>query len=268
MSPVAGLPPRAAARRASQGRPTGLLRLRGRLRRAVLAWGLALAAAPASADTAVAPAAEPAPPPAIACAGLPAIQVQAERADDALLFCDGASRAWHFLAAVPLRLPPVLRVRIVDELPGDLRGTAMGCYFRDTRHIELLSLRAFTAHGTWFRQPTSAELYRSAAAHETAHAIVGCHVDAAPLPVPAHEYVAYVAMFATMDPATRARILAALPGHGFGSTLEINTIVYISDPLLFAANAWRHFQTRRQPRAWLRDVVEGGVVPEFPTEGP
>lgn len=251
-----------------QGGPTGRLRGTHQLHRVLLAWGLAVTAASAMADTAAAPAAGPATPPAIACAGLPAIQVQAERAEDAQLFCEGASRAWQFLAAVPLRMPPLLRVRIVDELPGELRATAMGCYFRDTRHVELLSLRAFTAHGTWFRVPTSAELYRSAAAHETAHAVIGCHVDAAPLPVPAHEYVAYVAMFATMEPATRARILAAFPGRGFDNTLEINTIVYISDPLLFAANAWRHFQTRRQPRAWLRDMVEGGVVPAFPTEGP
>lgn len=45
-------------------------------------------------------------------------------------------------------------------------------------------------------------------------------------------------------------------------------MVYFSDPSRFAAEAWRHYLKRRSRATWLRDVIAGGVVPQFPTEGP
>ncbi|MGL1833461.1 DUF6639 family protein [Rhodocyclaceae bacterium SMB388] len=41
-------------------------------------------------------------------------------------------------------------------------------------------------------------LYRSAVPHEVAHAVVACHQSSSTLPLAAHEYVAYVTMFATI----------------------------------------------------------------------
>ena len=99
----------------------------------------------------------------------------------------------------------------------------MGCFLRDSHRVQLLKLVDFEAVGRWWGEPAGRALYRSAAAHEVAHAVVACHADPA-LPVPAHEYVAYVVMFATMEPALRVRLLARYPGRGFGSVLEINTI--------------------------------------------
>jgi len=143
----------------------------------------------------------------------------------------------------------------------------MGCFLRDSHRVQLLKLVDFEAVGRWWGEPAGRALYRSAAAHEVAHAVVACHADPA-LPVPAHEYVAYVVMFATMEPALRVRLLARYPGRGFGSVLEINTIVYVHDPLRFGAESWRHYLKRRDRAAWLRAVVAGGVVQVFPTEGP
>lgn len=172
------------------------------------------------------------------------------------------------MAAAGLRLPGHTEVRLVEELPGELQGLAVGCYLRDTHRVLLLRWRAFAALGEWLRTPVEPELYRSAAAHEMAHAVVGCNVDDATLPVPAHEYVAYVVMFATMDPRLRERALSRFAGQGFDTTLQINTLVYLHDPLQFAADAWRHYLRRRDGPAWLREMLTGRVVPAFPTDGP
>ena len=203
-----------------------------------------------------------------ACPAAPAVQVRAVQAADAAAVCDGAARAWPFLAGLGLQLPGQTLVDIVERLPGDLDGRALGCYDPDTRRVQLLSRAAFDATGGWFGQPPDAELYRSAATHEMAHAVVGCQPGARLLPVPAHEYAAYVAMFATMAAPLRARVLAHYPGQGFDSTLQINSLVYIGDPLQFAADAWRHYQARRDGPAWLRAVVAGEVVQDLPTDGP
>jgi hypothetical protein len=202
------------------------------------------------------------------CPGPPHISVRARAAADAQAACDGARRAIDFLVAAGLDPPPELTIDIVEQLPGELRGLAVGCYVRDTQRIVLLSYDAFEATGSWLRTPVDRELYRSAASHEMAHAVVGCNAASPELPVPAHEYVAYVAMFATMEPAVRQRVLARFGGTGFDSTLQINTVVYLVDPLQFAVDAWRHYLKRRDGAAWLRDVVAGHVVQVFPTDGP
>ena len=208
----------------------------------------------------------------VACPAVPAVQVRAtlaaDAAADAELVCAGAARAWAYLAQARLKLPTQTVVDIVEHMPGALHGRALGCYEPDTRHVVLLSRRAFDAAGGWFGQPPDDELYRSAATHELAHAVVGCVALDPPLPVPAHEYAAYVVMFATMSPALRARILARYPGRGFDSTLQINSLVYIIDPLQFAADAWRHFLRQADGRAWLRAVIAGQVVQDLPADGP
>lgn len=202
------------------------------------------------------------------CPGTVPVAVQATRAADAGHACEGAARALAFLARAGLKLPERTTIDIIDRLPGELDGRALGCYVRDTRRVLLLSRAAFDATGGWFGQPPDDELYRSAAAHEVAHAVVGCNTEGRPLPVPAHEYLAYVVMFATMAPPLRERVLTLFGGRGFSSTLQINTIVYIADPLRFAVDAWHHDRARRDGAAWLRAVVAGDVVQEFPTDGP
>ena len=204
------------------------------------------------------------------CAAWPAVQVHAAQAADADAVCEGAARAWHFMAGLGLglRLPAETLVDVVERLPGDLDGRALGCFDPDSRRVLLLSRVAFDATGGWFGQPPDAELYRSAATHELAHAVVGCQPGARQLPVPAHEYAAYVVMFATMAPPLRARVLARYPGRGFDSPLQINSLVYLGDPLQFAADAWRHYLARRDGPASLRAVVAGEVVQDLPTGGP
>jgi len=187
---------------------------------------------------------------------------------DARWVCEGIRRALAFLGGVGLAAPPQVRVEVGGALPGGLDGRAVGCFLRETRRIHLIGWAEFEALGEWFRTPVDTELYRAAALHETAHAVVACSAEPAMLPLAAHEYVAYVTMFATMAPELRARVLARVPGTGFRSTLQINAAVYRVDPLQFAADAWRDDLGRRDRGAWLRDLVAGRIVQPTPEDAP
>lgn len=147
-------------------------------------------------------------------------------------------------------------------------GRAVGCYLRESRSIRLLSYESFEAGGRWFRVPVTPELYRAAAAHEMAHAVIGCHSEPRRLPMAAHEYVAYVTMFATMDAALRARVLAQFPGTGFRSLAQINDLTHIVEPNQFGVDSWRHCLRRHDRESWLRRIVAGEVVQELPGDGP
>jgi hypothetical protein len=209
--------------------------------------------------------AEPAPQ---RCPGTAEVFVRDANADDVRTVCDGASRALAFLARAGLAAPPATDIRAVNRLPGELAGRAIGCYLRDTRTILLLDYGAFESFGEWFRTPVDRELYASAASHEMAHAVVGCHAWSRRLPTAAHEYVAYVVMFGTMAPGLRERVLAKFPGPGFTSTLQISDVGHLADPNRFGVDAWRHYLGRRDRDAWLRSVISGEVVQELPGEAP
>lgn len=151
---------------------------------------------------------------AVACPDEPSVVVRSESAADAQAACDGARRALAFLTRSGLATPPQTSIEIVEHLPGDLNGRAVGCYLRDSRRVLLLTYASFAAGGTWFRVPADAELYRAAASHEVAHAAVACGAEPARPPLAVHEYVAYVVMFETMDPALRAPCWPAFPARG------------------------------------------------------
>ncbi len=200
------------------------------------------------------------------CAGAGQVSVRALALQDALAACDGATRALAFLARAGYQAPPSTRIDIVDDMPGDLAGKAVGCYVRESRQVLLLSFEAFRAVGGWFQMPPSWELYRAAASHEVAHAVVGCHSEPRRLPVAAHEYVAYVVFFATMEPSLRTALLAKYPGRGFRSIGQIRDLVHLVNPQQFGVDAWKHYQRMPQPAQWLARIIAGEVVPEWPDD--
>ncbi len=202
------------------------------------------------------------------CPAAAQVKIRSATAADAQVVCEGAQRALDFLTKAGLKVPQETVIELVERLPGDLDGRAVGCYIPATRRVLLLDYRAFSETRTWFREPVDLELYRSAASHEVAHAMAACNAESERLPLAAHEYVAYVAMFATMEPRMRQRILGHFPGRGLANSLQINLLVYIVDPLQFAVDAWRHYLRKPDKAAWLREIVAGEVVPEWPSEGP
>jgi hypothetical protein len=202
------------------------------------------------------------------CNGAARVRIRSASAADARVVCEGAQRAHAFLTKAGLKVPQETVIEIVERLPGDMDGRAVGCYIPATRRIFLLTYQAFAATGTWFREPVEPELYRAAASHEVGHAMAACNAESERLPLAAHEYVAYIAMFATMEPRMRQRILGHFPGTGLANSLQINLLVYLVDPLQFAVDAWRHYLRKPDKAAWLREIVAGEVVPAWPSEGP
>ena len=146
-----------------------------------------------------------------------------------------------------------------------MRADAAGCYVHRTRTVHVLTLDRYLARGNWFNVPTSPALYRGLVAHEVAHAIVGCHLGDRLLPAAAHEYVAYVAMFATMDAGLREQLLSAMPLDEMEHDDEINDLRYAFDPMRFGVEAYRHWRRQPDGMAFLGEVIGGRVVPELPT---
>jgi hypothetical protein len=103
-------------------------------------------------------------------------------------------------------------------------------------------------------------MYRSLAAHEVAHALAACNFAVREPTIQAKEYVAYVAMFATMDPVVRARVLRAIPGQGFQSESRINEIAYLFDPMRFGAECYRHYLGAGNGVKFLRAVLTGKAL--------
>lgn len=197
------------------------------------------------------------------CSGARQVKVEANVQSDAEVACEGAVRALAFLAQTELDVSSNVTIEVVSQLSGELAGRAVGCYLRDTKRILVLSFDSFQTGGGWFRMPPSVELHRAVASHETAHSVVGCNSEKKPLSVAAHEYVAYVVLFATMDPATRTQLLDRFPGAGFGSAAEISDIAHIVNPNQFGVDAWRHFLKVKDREAWIKRVVSGEVVLEI-----
>lgn len=196
------------------------------------------------------------------CTDVP-VSVQAAEPADAALACAGAAAAFAFLVPLGVTLPPEVRVELVPQLPPDLRADAVGCYAMQSRRTFVLTRKRFLARGNWFGLPTNDALYRSIVAHEVAHAVVGCHVGGRQMPTAAHEYVAYVVMFATMDPAVRQAALQVNPGRGYEYDAQINDLQYAFDPMRFGIEAYRHWLRQSDGADFLRRVLAGQVVSEL-----
>lgn len=208
------------------------------------------ASGPASATAATA---------AAACAGNE-VQVIGASANDLQDVCAGAQAAIAFLGARGVRPDGAVVIEVTSAVPPEAGPTAVGCYIADRKRIYLLPYADFRLRKTWFGVPIDRRLYRSAAAHETAHAVAGCNFALPRPPIQAQEYIAYVATFATMEPSLRQRALRALPGTGFASEDRITAVFYMFDPMRFGAEAWRHYLKPGQGDAFIRSVLTGQAL--------
>jgi hypothetical protein len=199
---------------------------------------------------------------AVACDGLSA-SVQTRHPVAVEPACAGAADAFRFVEALQLEgMRPVL-IELVPQMPADLRRDAVGAYAPRTHRLLVLELPRFLERRNWFWVPTSVALFRSVVTHEVIHALVGSHLRGRALVNAAHEYVAYVAMFATMDSGTLRAVLAAKPGQGFVYDSEINDMRYTLDPMTFGLESYRHWVNQPDGVQFLRDVINGSVVPEL-----
>jgi len=176
--------------------------------------------------------------------------------------CHGAQAAIAFFSAYGLQPTEPLVLEITPALPEEAGATAVGCYLEQGKRVFMLPYAEFSRQKRWFNLPISRDIYRALAAHEVAHALPHCNF-AVPRPtIQAKEYVAYVAMFATMSPSLRARVLRALPGEGFSSEDKITAIFYMFEPMRFGAESYRHFIKPENGPTFLKSVLAGRALAE------
>ena len=194
------------------------------------------------------------------CPGLN-VSIHSLDKEDAATACKGAADAVAFLAAFGLDTTAPVSVRILDRLPeGIAPPAALGCEVRAEQRVYMLTFAACPKQGFAPDLPIDRALYRSLIAHEVAHHIAAANFKVEKPSVVAHEYIAYVTMFATMGPDQRDDILAHFPGEGWDNERGFNVSVYMMAPHFFGAQAYRHFMRLEDRQAFLERVLSGSAL--------
>lgn len=194
--------------------------------------------------------------------GLSDIRINANNLLDAQDACIAAIAVSTFFRDLGLMKSAPITLSIVEAIPEELGGSkALGCFTPGSRHIRILSLAASTARGDWLGRPMDRALYKSLAAHELGHALAWCNSSDIFLSVRAREYVAYVVMFATMDPGHRSSILATASGSGFERDDQISDGYYYLAPYQFGVDAYRHYLLPGKGPNFFRAILRGEVLP-------
>ncbi|HET9702366.1 MAG TPA: DUF6639 family protein [Burkholderiales bacterium] len=217
------------------------------------AGGVGTAADPAGADDA--PARE------VPCE-VRTVSVRASEPAAAALACQGAADAIGFLAAQGFDVPESVVIHVVEKLPAAAGTSAAGCYLHAERRVLVLTFAEFARLKTWLNLPADARMYRSLVTHEVAHAVGACNFKVREPSLQAKEYIAYVAMFATMSPAERDLALAQVPGQGFEGDWQMSATIYMLDPVRFGAQAYRHYLKPGNGREFLHAILAGKVLVE------
>ena len=202
---------------------------------------------------------------AVRCPGAPVVLSGASAAEVDVV-CDAARVAAEFLLQAGASVPSELPIDVVPALPEGVPRDAAGCYATDSGRVMLLPLELFERRRAWLGVAADRALYRSVATHEVAHAIARCQKRSRPPSKLAHEYLANVVMYATMEPAQRERLLAAHPGTGYEHERQIGILDYVFDPALFGANAYRHWSTQPDRIGLLRRVLDGTAIVEMESD--
>jgi hypothetical protein len=192
----------------------------------------------------------------------PNVVVHSAQHEDAVVACEGARDAMVFLASQGLKVGGPVTIDVVAALPSNASDSAAGCYLPAENRAVVLSFREFRKLRSWFEIEVDLDLYRSVVAHEVAHAIAAANFKVEKPAIQAHEYIAYVTMFATMDPAVRERALSNYPGSGFENDAQMSSTIYLFDPMRFGVQAWRHYLAPGGGRDYLHAVLAGRALTE------
>lgn len=175
----------------------------------------------------------------------------------ASLACDGAKRAVTFLRAHGLRVSSEVGVELVDQLANE---AAAGHLVSSSKKAVVLNYANFLEFGEWLRVPIDAEIYRALVAHEVAHVVAAHNFQISKPTIQAHEYIAYVTMFATLNATRRELVLSKFSGDGFETEQQMNTTIYLCDPMRFGAEAYRHYVKKGKDVDFLHSILSGDVL--------
>lgn len=195
-------------------------------------------------------------PHVIRCAGTP-LRVEGAGWFEAQIACDGARATLAFLAPLRSVEPAAITVALAPALPKGAAREAVGCFERSSQRVVVLQYRVFARRGSWFGVPVDATIYQALFSHEIAHAVAAGQAGERRISRVAQEYVAYVTMFATMDPTMRAAYLERHPGTGFDNAGQISELILALDPTYFALESYRHWTRQADPQSFMRRVLDG-----------
>lgn len=200
------------------------------------------------------------------CADAP-VTVIAAAETDRNRACAAAASAAAFLATLglPARTDTGITIELLQELPGNNGGHAIGrCHPRRQR-IEILSydaaLQASTKYPPAFGVPMSTTLWESYVAHEMAHAVAQAYFAAGVPTFTASEYLAAVTQLTNLSPTVRERILANYSDTiAFEQDSEITELFYCTDPSRFAVKAYLHYLRPGNGPAFVRRLLQQGLA--------
>ena len=177
-----------------------------------------------------------------------------------MLACEGIASALRFLKAQGLDIETDIKVEIVHSLSRDESHAIAGHFDKDSSKASILSYREFVKLTTWLKIPITETLYRSVAAHEAAHIIAVYNFRISEPTIQAQEYIAYVTTLATLEPATRAEVLLKYTGDGYDTDQQMNTTIYLCDPMRFGVEAYRHFVKKGREMEYFRKILNGDAL--------
>jgi hypothetical protein len=175
--------------------------------------------------------------------------------------CRGVVDAVTFLASLGLDAGAAGELRLVEALPAIQGGAAAyGCKVKAEGRIYVLNLSECSKLPLAPGVEVDATVHRSLVAHEIGHHVAAANFRMTEPTTVAHEYIAYVTMFAAMERKARERILAQYPGEGFESEREIGLTIYLMDPTRFGVYAYRHFMRPGNGASFMEAVLSGRAL--------
>ena len=193
------------------------------------------------------------------CADAP-IAFEYEEPEEIKCVCETARAAIVFLKTLGLEATDVVTIRIVDHFPSHQTHNLLGCYYPESREVELLNyskaVELSQKNKSMLGIGMSEEIWCSYAAHELAHAVSNQHINPASKNHLAGEYIAVVTQLAVLSHETREKILDKFPNiEAYKSRAEMSVYYYLFAPNEFAVKCYRHFESLAKPKEFVERLV-------------
>lgn len=190
------------------------------------------------------------------------IKVSADDAETQKYVCQLAATMLDRLATCNV----VTQRPITIELKPAFEMGCLGLYHCGEDRIELLNPEPFESAReaeSAFAMLNTRDYYASVIAHELAHAAY----DNVPCPFgdcrATDEYVAYTMQVYTLESVARASFEAAIPYKRRVVRDEINPMIVLMAPDIFARKAWMHFSQQDDGCAFIQQIMNGDVLLDY-----
>jgi len=189
------------------------------------------------------------------------VTIYSETPRDARLACVGAFDAIRFFKQYGVKTRSVIELHIQGDFEDKVTGqSAAGYYDFRSRRAYVLPFSDLKERVTPFDIAVDDVLYRSIVTHEIAHAIVAESFSVSNPSLKAREYLAYVATFSMMPADYRRRIFEKKTAPAFENEMDINSIMYLFNPIFFGQRAYKHFRQLSKPSAFIRQTLAGQTL--------